>query len=215
MKNPTEATKYLTDLGCKYLRLCDLDGEIIINQNPAKNSSPAAVKAQAEKINNYLKMCQDGSYIVQGRTSPAAKPTSVHYTKGEQGPATAANAPNPAPSRTISDSGENVLSYAAALKMQEELATLRAENSRLSDLVEQLQADLEEMEAAEAETQMSDSPQVTALGQLAAILPAVVDKFFEQQKEKNEIEKAKLMHMMQGNFNGSRVPNTEQTHEQY
>jgi hypothetical protein len=36
-----------------------------------------------------------------------------------------------------------------------------------------------------------------ALGQLAGILPAIVDKWFEQQKEKNEIEKAKLMAMMQ------------------
>jgi hypothetical protein len=31
-----------------------------------------------------------------------------------------------------------------------------------------------------------------ALGQLAAILPAVVDKWFENQKENREIEKAKL-----------------------
>ena len=213
MKTPQECTKYLMDMGCKYLRLCDLDGDILISQNAVKSSSPAAVKAQAEKINSFLKLSQDGSFIVQGRTSPAAKPTSVHYTKGEVAPATAAPAPTAAPSRGISD-GENVLSYSAALKMQEELANLRAENARLQDLVEQLQGDLEDMESEAAETQMSDSPQMNALGQLAAILPGVVDKFFEQQREKNEIEKAKLMHMMQ-NRNGSSTPNYQPQDEQY
>lgn len=199
------------DMGCKYLRLCDLEGDILINQNPAKNSSPAAVKAQADRINGFLKMAQDGSFIVQGRTSPAAKPTSVHYTKGEEAPAKAVPAPTAAPSRGISD-GENVLSFSAALKMQEELANLRAENARLQDLVEQLQSDLDEMEgeAAEAsQANLADSPQMTALGQLASILPAVVDKWFDQQREKNDIEKAKLMHMMQ-NRQGSQTPNYNQ-----
>lgn len=200
------------DMGCKYLRLCDLEGDILINQNPAKSSSPAAVKAQAEKINSFLKLAQDGSFIVQGRTSPASKPTSVHFTKGEDAPAKAAPAPTAAPSRGISD-GENVLSYASALKMQDELATLRAENARLQDLVEQLQGDIEEMESEAGETQMGDSPQMTAISQLAAILPAVVDKYFEQQKEKNEIEKAKLMHMMQNR--GSSMPNYQPQDEQY
>ena len=84
--------------------------------------------------------------------------------------------------------------------MHEELANLRAENTRLQDLVENLQGDLEELEneaAAASETTLGDSPAMGALGQLAGILPAIVDKWFEQQKEKNEIEKAKLMAMMQ------------------
>ena len=41
-----------------------------------------------------------------------------------------------------------------------------------------------------------------AIAQLAGVLPAIVDKWFENQKEKQEIEKAKLMHMMQQRQNG-------------
>jgi predicted RNase H-like nuclease (RuvC/YqgF family) len=80
--------------------------------------------------------------------------------------------------------------------MQAEIAELRAENARLKDLVESLEADLSEMEEAEPQ-QMAESPAINALGQLAAILPAVVDKWFENQKENREIEKAKLYQMHQ------------------
>ena len=76
--------------------------------------------------------------------------------------------------------------------MQQELSDLRAENARLKDLVDALEADLAEMEAAEPEP-MAESPAMGAIGQLAAVLPALVDKWFENQKENREIEKAKLV----------------------
>ena len=75
--------------------------------------------------------------------------------------------------------------------MQNQIATLTAENTRLRDLVEALEGDLADIEEAQPE-QMAESPAMGALGQLAAILPAVVDKWFENQKENREIEKAKL-----------------------
>jgi len=193
-----EATKQLMDMGCKYLRIVSVDGDVIVYQNPAKDSSPSATKAQADKISLYVSKAPEGTYVIQGRTSPQAKPTSFVIEKGEQAPATAAPAQVAAPSRGISDPGENVLSYSAALKMQEELATLRAENARLCDLVEQLQADLDEADSEQPEQGgFADSPAMTAISQLAGVLPAIVDKWFDQQKEKNEIEKAKLMAMMQ------------------
>jgi len=186
------------DMGCKYLRIVSVDGDVIVYQNPAKDSSPSATKAQADKISLYVSKAPEGTYVIQGRTSPQAKPTSFVIEKGEQAPATAAPAQVAAPSRGISDPGENVLSYSAALKMQEELATLRAENARLCDLVEQLQADLDEADSEQPEQGgFADSPAMTAISQLAGVLPAIVDKWFDQQKEKNEIEKAKLMAMMQ------------------
>jgi hypothetical protein len=46
-----------------------------------------------------------------------------------------------------------------------------------------------------------------AIAQLAGVLPAIVDKWFENQKEKQEIEKAKLMHMMQQRQNGYQQQN--------
>ena len=205
-----EATKQLMDMGCKYLRIVSVDGDVIVYQNPAKDSSPSATKAQADKISLYVSKAPEGTYVIQGRTSPQAKPTSFVIEKGEQAPATAAPAQAAAPSRGISDPGENVLSYSAALKMQEELATLRAENARLCDLVEQLQADLDEADSAQPEQDgFADSPAMTAISQLAGVLPAIVDKWFDQQKEKNEIEKAKLMAMMQ-----NRQPQNGQYQEQ-
>jgi hypothetical protein len=57
--------------------------------------------------------------------------------------------------------------------------------------VEALEGDLADIEEAQPQ-QMAESPAMGALGQLAAILPAVVDKWFENQKENREIEKAKL-----------------------
>ena len=205
-----EATKQLMDMGCKYLRIVSVDGDVIVYQNPAKDSSPSATKAQADKISLYVSKAPEGTYVIQGRTSPQAKPTSFVIEKGEQAPATAAPAQAAAPSRGISDPGENVLSYSAALKMQDELATLRAENARLCDLVEQLQADLDEADSAQPEQGgFADSPAMTAISQLAGVLPAIVDKWFDQQKEKNEIEKAKLMAMMQ-----NRQPQNGQYQEQ-
>jgi hypothetical protein len=63
--------------------------------------------------------------------------------------------------------------------------------------------DLDDLENAEPEpAQMGDSPAMGAIAQLAGVLPAIVDKWFENQKEKQEIEKAKLMHMMQQRQNG-------------
>ena len=140
------------------------------------------------------------SYVIFGKTSPQAKPTKFIFTKGEESSTTAA-APTAAPSRGLADPGsESVLSYSQALKMQEQIAELRAENARLAALVESLEADLADLEEVAEESQMAaqpESPAMGALGQLAAVLPAIVDKWFEQQKEKNEIEKAKLFQMAQ------------------
>ena len=199
---PKDATTQLINMGCKYLRVVDMDGDMIVAQQKStpENLSPSGLKKQDERIAQFCNTAPNGHYVIQGKTSPQGKPTSIVYEKGDQGPAIAAAAQQVAPSRPIFDSHENVLSYGAALKMHEELANLRAENTRLQDLVENLQGDLEELEneaAAASETTLGDSPAMGALGQLAGILPAIVDKWFEQQKEKNEIEKAKLMAMMQ------------------
>ncbi len=199
--NAKEATKQLLDMGCPYLRVVDMDGDIIVaqNRNTAEGKSAAGLKKQAERIHAFMNTAPNGTYVIQGKTSPQSKATSIVIEKGEQAPATAASVAYAAPSRGISDPGENVLSYGSALKMQEELANLRAENARLEDLVAQLTADLEEMENADPgeAPSMADSPAMGAIGQLAGILPAIVDKWFENQKEKQEIEKAKIMAMMQ------------------
>lgn len=192
-----QATKQLLDMGCNYLSVVDIEGNTLVPKQQNKFTEPADIKKQADKVANYVKTAPEGTYVIEGRIGSTSKPTQLVVHKGEVAPATAAAPTAAAPSRGISDPGsESVLSYTTALKMQAEIAELRAENARLKDLVDSLEADLSEMEEAEPQ-QMAESPAMNALGQLAAILPAVVDKWFENQKENREIEKAKLYQMHQ------------------
>lgn len=192
-----QATKQLLDMGCNYLSVVDIEGNTLVPKQQNKFTEPADIKKQADKVANYVKTAPEGTYVIEGRIGSTSKPTQLVVHKGEVAPATAAAPTAAAPSRGISDPGsESVLSYTAALKMQAEIAELRAENARLKDLVDSLEADLSEMEEAEPQ-QMAESPAMNALSQLAAILPAVVDKWFENQKENREIEKAKLYQMHQ------------------
>lgn len=192
-----QATKQLLDMGCNYLSVVDIEGNTLVPKQQNKFTEPADIKKQAEKVANYVKTAPEGTYVIEGRIGSTSKPTQIVVSKGESAPATAAAPTAAAPSRGIADPGsESVLSYSAALKMQAEIAELRAENARLKDLVDSLEADLSEMEEAEPQ-QMAESPAMNALGQLAAVLPVVVDKWFENQKENREIEKAKLYQMHQ------------------
>ena len=186
----TQATKQLLDMGCVFLSIVDIEGSTIIPKQQNKFTTPADIKKQAEKINTYLKTAPNGTYVIEGRIGGTSKATQIVIDKGEPAPATAVL--NSAPSRGISDhNSDSVLSYRAALDMQNQIATLTSENNRLRDLVEALEGDLADIEEAQPQ-QMAESPAMGALGQLAAILPAVVDKWFENQKENREIEKAKL-----------------------
>lgn len=195
---PQQATKQLLDMGCNYLSVVDIEGNTLVPKQQNKFTEPADIKKQADKVMNYVKTAPEGTYVIEGRIGSTSKPTQIVVSKGESAPATAAAHTAAAPSRGIADPGENVLSYSAALKMQQQIAELTAENARLKDLVESLEADLADMEAEAADApQMAESPAMGAIGQLAAVLPALVDKWFENQKENREIEKAKLYQMHQ------------------
>ena len=195
---PQQATKQLLDMGCNYLSVVDIEGNTLVPKQQNKFTEPADIKKQADKVMNYVKTAPEGTYVIEGRIGSTSKPTQIVVSKGESAPATAAAPTAAAPSRGIADPGENVLSYSAALKMQQQISELTAENARLKDLVESLEADLADMEAEAADApQMAESPAMGAIGQLAAVLPALVDKWFENQKENREIEKAKLYQMHQ------------------
>jgi hypothetical protein len=195
---PQQATKQLLDMGCTFFSVVDIDGNTLVPKQQNKFVEPADIKKQAEKVANYVRTAPEGTYVIEGRIGSTSKPTQIVVSKGEVAPATAAAPTAAAPSRGIADPGENVLSYSAALKMQQQIAELTSENARLKDLVESMEADLADMEAEAADApQMAESPAMGAIGQLAAILPAVVDKWFENQKENREIEKAKMYQAMQ------------------
>lgn len=200
--NAKDATKQLMEMGCKYLRIVSADGDVVLYQNPAKDSSPSAVKAHADKICSYIQKAPAGTYIVQGRTSPQARPTSVPVVKEGDSPV-----PMAGPVEKMPD----VLSYGAALKMQEEIANLRAENARLLSLVESLEADLADMETmAEGDGEPAPAnPIMEQLAGMAAVLPALVDRYFENQKEAREIEKMKIAAMYQQQQRQNPTPSHE------
>jgi hypothetical protein len=203
--NPKEAVKQLTEMGCKYLRIASTDGDVVLYQNPAKDSSPAAVKAQADKIVSYIQKAPAGTYIVQGRTSPQARPTSVPVVKDGESPQMAGP--------VVMERSPEVLSYSQALKMQEEIANLRAENARLLALVESLECDIEDMQTmADDAEPAAANPMMEQLAGMAAVLPALVDRYFENQKEARELERQKLAAMYQGR---PQQPNPAQSYEGY
>jgi hypothetical protein len=203
--NAKDAVKQLTEMGCKYLRIASTDGDVVLYQNPAKDSSPSAVKAQADKIVSYIQKAPAGTYIVQGRTSPQARPTSVPVVKDGEGPQMAGP--------VVMERSPEVLSYSQALKMQEEIANLRAENARLLNLVESLESDIEEMQTmADDAEPAAANPMMEQLAGMAAVLPALVDRYFENQKEARELERQKLAAMYQGR---PQQPNPAQSYEGY
>jgi hypothetical protein len=203
--NPKDAVKQLTEMGCKYLRIASTDGDVVLYQNPAKDSSPSAVKAQADKIVSYIQKAPAGTYIVQGRTSPQARPTSVPVVKDGEGPQMAGP--------VVMERSPEVLSYSQALKMQEEIANLRAENARLLALVESLECDIEDMQTmADDAEPAAANPMMEQLAGMAAVLPALVDRYFENQKEARELERQKLAAMYQGR---PQQPNPTQSYEGY
>jgi len=200
-----DATKQLMEMGCKYLRIVSADGDVVLYQNPAKESTPSAVKAQADKICSYIQKAPAGTYIVQGRTSPQARPTSVPVTKEGEGGQMAGP--------VVMERSPEVLSYGQALKMQEEIANLRAENARLLALVESLEADIEEMQTMADDAEPTPtSPIVEQLAGMAAVLPAIVDRYFENQKEARELERQKLAAMYAAR---QPQPNPTQSYEGY
>ena len=82
-----EATKQLMDMGCKYLRIVSVDGDVIVYQNPAKDSSPSATKAQADKISLYVSKAPEGTYVIQGlfKTSHIIHGYFLFWFKGRNG----------------------------------------------------------------------------------------------------------------------------------
>ena len=190
----TQATKQLLDMGCVFLSIVDIEGNTIVPKQQNKFTTAADIKKQAEKINTYLKTAPNGTYVIEGRIGSASKPTQIVIDKGEVAPATAVD--NSAQSRGISDPGANsVLSYDSALAMQNQIATLTAENNRLRDLVEALEGDLADIEEAEPQ-QMAESPAMSAIGAVAPIIPGMIDHYFKAQKERLEFEKMKFYEEM-------------------
>jgi len=88
---------------------------------------------------------------------------------------------------TIDDRTEKHLMLIADLKaenarLEQENRTLKTENSRLEEEIEAMEADQQETQQAT----MADQT-VSMVGQVAQILPAVLDKWFSLQEQKNAL----------------------------
>lgn len=196
----TQATKQLIDMGCIFLSIVALDRETILPKQQNNLRSAAEIKKQADKINIFLKTAPAGTYIIQGRTSPNSKPIDMSINIGNVAQADGNNAQLAQP--MADHAANNVLSYDNALALQNTIAELKAENStlktentRLLDLVQDYEADITAMEEAEPQ-QMADSPAMTALATIAPLAPAVIDQLFKAQRDRLDFEKMKFYEEM-------------------
>lgn len=196
----TQATKQLIDMGCIFLSIVAQDKQKILPQQQNNLRSAAEIKKQADKINIFLKTAPAGSYIIQGRTAPNSKPVDMQINIGNVAQSDGNNAQ---PAQPMADHAvNNVLSYDNALALQNTIAELKAENStlkientRLLDLVQEYEEDISAMEEAEPQ-QMAESPAMSAIGAVAPIIPGMIDHYFKAQKERLEFEKMKFYEEM-------------------
>lgn len=172
--------------GCRRIRLTSGNGEVLVPANQYPNGkNPDAIKNKVRQICTYLDtLAPDGEYCIEGTIHVKSAWTKYTYIKGT--PKVLAD--------PILSNEPDVLSWSAALKMQNELAELRsantmlrAENDALNEEIDALEEEIQNLN----ETQMQDG-QVQPLMQVAQILPAIVDKWFQQKEESNRLKREEL-----------------------
>ena len=182
--NPTQICDHLISGGVKHLRLTSENGEILIGKNGYNTEKrPDALGSKRTQIIAFLnKIAQDGVYYIEGANNGGNNSvyTKIPYTVGKPRENLGGQAAQPT---------QNVLSYESALAMQNQIAQLTAKVEQLSNENDALAEDYQQSEEMIADlqaTQMADNTQ-TPLAQVISILPAIVDKIFAQQAEKNAL----------------------------
>jgi len=195
--NAKEVCNHLIAGGCKVLRLTSERGELLVpkNQMPSEKR-PNSLKDKASQIVSYLdRIAVDGLYYIEGASSHS---NNTAFTKM---PVQIGTPKEAKPLSEPSQPTENVLSYNKALEMQNTIAQLtskveqlNAENDSLNEEIDALEEELAELKAKE----MGDATQ-QPIAQAISILPAIVDKWFSQQNEKNALmrEQIELMKRQQ------------------
>lgn len=183
--NAKQICDHLISGGVKHLRLTSESGEILIGKNGYNTEkNPDAIGAKKTQIVAYLtNIAQDGTYYIEGANSNQgmAVYTKIAITKGKPKEPLAGD---PMPSN------QNVLSYESALAMQNQIAQLSAKVEQLSNENDALAEDYqqsEEMIADLQQTQMAGDNSQTPLAQILSVLPAIIDKMFANQAEKNAL----------------------------
>jgi len=178
--------------GCRRIRLTSADGETLVPANQYPNGkNPDVIAKKCKQIITYVnELAPDGIYCIEGQVHVRSAWTKYQFTKGEAAPV----------ERTLNDAmpEENVLTYRAALEMQNKIAKLEAENARLNAENDSLNEEIDELEAqlAELQTQqLAGDPKMDLLTQGMAILPGLVDKWFSQRDEANRLKREELEHL--------------------
>lgn len=178
--------------GCRRIRLTSADGEVLVPANQYPNGkNPDVVKKKVAQIITYVnELAPDGDYCIEGQVHMKSAWTKYQFTKGER--------PQPVATPINDDMNESVLTYRAALEMQNKIAKLEAENARLNAENDQLNEELDELEAQLAELnsqQLAGDPKMDLLTQGMAILPGIVDKWFQQRDEANRLQREQMEYM--------------------
>lgn len=178
--------------GCRRIRLTSAEGEVLVPANQYPNGkNPDVVKKKVAQIITYVnELAPDGDYCIEGQVHMKSAWTKYQFTKGEK--------PQPVATPINDDMNESVLTYRAALEMQNKIAKLEAENARLNAENDQLNEELDELEAQLAELntqQLAGDPKMDLLTQGMAILPGIVDKWFQQRDEANRLQREQMEYM--------------------
>jgi regulator of replication initiation timing len=176
--------------GCRRIRLTSADGETLVPANQYPNGkNPDVIAKKCKQIITYInELAPDGEYCIEGQVHVQSAWTKYQFTKGEK----------PTPQQPILNDAmpeENVLTYRAALEMQNKIAKLEAENARLNAENDSLNEDIDELEAqlAEAQSQqLAGDPKMDMIAQGVAILPGLIDKWFAQRDEANRLKREEL-----------------------
>lgn len=180
------------DAGAVYVALQDKPGDEVRKTNCVGKFYPingtnknmdAAISELPAYLETHPKQYKLFTRRTYTRGSSWDNATSVYLVPDKQGIAD----PNEPNTQVIEMTPQNdVRSFEQALADKALIAKLENQVARLSDKIEELEA---ELEAAEAEiedhktTTMADNT-TNMLGQLASVVPGLVDKWFEMQERK-------------------------------
>jgi len=182
------------DKGYKYFALQDKPGKVVkINCGRFWPAAPSgngwganaddAIANLAKYVHQYpdyyimnvARVCNKGWEQVEIDTRPADEQTNKPQTLSE-----------PMDERTREERRNDEMTIRTLMQQN---ATLQSECNRLKEKIDELEADLEAAEAEAEENkhaQMADATTST-IGQLAQVLPAIVDKYFAIQEQKNAL----------------------------
>jgi len=196
-----ELKKITKDQGYRHVRLTDSDGNELVKFNP----STISVTERIEEMETRLKSpaIKDGYYCFEGKmyNGKSQRPDKYYILKG-----TAKDEIKPVEEAPIPEK-DHPLTYDQAIKMNKEIATLKAEkeylerdrdewkvkyNSLMDEVEEIMEEAPDEEQLGEGGFELSDNMQ-KFLGTLSENLLPVLDRHYDLKEKKLQIEEGKVI----------------------